>query len=135
MIAAGGLLIGSAAAAFLLLQGRILGVSGLFSSLIRRQGEWQQAGALIAGLILGGIFLKLSGLVGFTMGVPRGFPLVLLAGILVGGGTYIGGGCTSGHGICGVARASPRSLTATAVFMLTGVITVYTTRRLGWFAP
>lgn len=129
----GGLLIGSAAAAFLLLQGRILGVSGLYSSVARRQGEWRVAAAVVVGLILGGLCLKLTGLVTFTMGVPRSLPLVLLAGVLVGGGTYVSGGCTSGHGICGVARLSPRSLIATGVFMLTGVITVYVTRQLGWF--
>jgi uncharacterized membrane protein YedE/YeeE len=113
MVAVGGLLVGSAAAAFLYLSGRVLGVSGLYGQLVTRAAEWRVSLA-------------------FEMGVARSLPVILLAGVLVGAGTRLASGCTSGHGICGVARVSRRSLAATGTFMLVGMLTVWITRQLGW---
>jgi uncharacterized membrane protein YedE/YeeE len=132
MVAVGGLLVGSAAAAFLYLSGRVLGVSGLYGQLVTRAAEWRVSLAFVGGLIAGGALLKVTGVVAFEMGVARSLPVILLAGVLVGAGTRLASGCTSGHGICGVARVSRRSLAATGTFMLVGMLTVWITRQLGW---
>ena len=128
----GGLLIGSAAALFLLLSGRIAGVSGIAASFARignRGSPWLQAAAFIAALPLGAL------LVSATVRVPQivvtgSVPLLVAAGLLVGFGTRLGSGCTSGHGVCGMARMSPRSLAATIIFMSFGFATVFVVRHL-----
>lgn len=127
---AGGLLIGIASAIFILLNGRIAGISGILGGLLRAvPGEVSWRIAFIAGMFLApavyGLFAVLP--------VPRidaDFPLLVVAGLLVGVGTRYSNGCTSGHGVCGLARLSPRSLVATAVFMLAGFATVYLTQHL-----
>ena len=129
---AGGLLIGSSAALLLLLSGRIAGVSGLLAGALRLQEDgppWAQAGAFVLGLPLG------AWLVATLVRTPQievtsSLPLLLAAGLLVGFGTRLGSGCTSGHGVCGMARLSPRSLAATATFMAAGFATVFTVRHL-----
>ncbi|KQZ79351.1 hypothetical protein ASD55_01140 [Rhodanobacter sp. Root561] len=127
----GGVLIGVAAVLLMAALGRIAGISGIAGSLIRRGvGDRGWRIAFVAGLVIAPWLLWLirgdSGI-----GAPQtGLPWMLLAGLLVGFGTGIGSGCTSGHGVCGIARLSPRSLLATAVFMVFGIATVYVVRHL-----
>ncbi len=129
---AGGLLIGSAAGLLLILSGRIAGVSGMAAAAVRiadRGPPWLQAAGFIAGLPLGAL------LIARTLGAPAieinsSAPLLIGAGLLVGFGTRLGNGCTSGHGVCGIARLSPRSLAATGTFMVAGFTTVFVLRHL-----
>ena len=128
----GGLCIGCAAAALLLFDGRVAGVSGLAARVVGLGGDapWALALAFTAGFPLGALLFSLANrpvLVRFPTGVG---PLVA-AGLLVGFGTRLGGGCTSGHGVCGLARLSPRSLAATTSFMATGFVTVAAWRAFG----
>jgi uncharacterized protein len=128
---AGGLLIGLAAALFLLMTGRIAGVSGMaaIATRIATGGTpWAQAVAFVVGLPLGALLV--GGLVPQSeLTMTASAPLLVAAGLLVGFGTRLGNGCTSGHGVCGVARLSPRSLAATATFMICGVATVFVARH------
>jgi len=127
---AGGALIGSAAALLLLLSGRIAGVSGMLAQASRITAggtPWPIAAAFIGGLPLG------AALVGLAVGPPdirisTSVPLLIVAGLLVGFGTRLGNGCTSGHGVCGMARLSPRSIAATLTFMAAGFATVFLVR-------
>jgi uncharacterized membrane protein YedE/YeeE len=128
----GGFLIGLAAALFLLLTGRIAGVSGLAATTARIGSggtPWTQAASFILGLPIGA-WLVASFVREPDIAVTSSAPLLIGAGLLVGFGTRLANGCTSGHGICGVARLSPRSLAATALFMATGAGTVFVTRHL-----
>jgi uncharacterized protein len=127
---AGGVLLGIATAMFLLLNGRVLGISGIASGLLRpERGDalWRVlflAGLLAAPSVLGSIY---------PLPAPRfdtAWGTLVVAGLLVGWGTRLGSGCTSGHGICGLARLSPRSLVATLCFMATGFATVFFVRHL-----
>ena len=127
---AGGALIGLAASLFVVANGRIAGISGLIGSLLQRgsEGAGEKAlfllGLLIAPL-LWGLFNELPQ-IEFKSG---GFGLIV-AGVLVGIGTRYGSGCTSGHGVCGISRLSPRSMVATACFMFSGFVTVFVLRHL-----
>jgi uncharacterized membrane protein YedE/YeeE len=127
---AGGLLIGLAAVLMMLFQGRIAGISGIVGGLFApRAGEVAWRAAFAIGL-LGG-----AAIAGAAVGVPvlRERPALLavaIAGLLVGYGTRLGSGCTSGHGVCGTARLSPRSLVATVVFMAGGAAVVFVTHHL-----
>ncbi len=129
---AGGLLIGAAAALFLLLSGRIAGVSGIAAAATRIADSgppWLQSVAFVVGIPLGAL------LVGATLRTPdiemsSSVPLLIAGGLLVGFGTRLGNGCTSGHGVCGMARLSPRSIAATATFMALGFATVFVVRHL-----
>ena len=127
---AGGIVIGAAAAMFVLLNGRIAGISGIIGGLLRPSGggaSWRLA--FIAGLLLApAAYALLSELPVPT--IDAGFPLLVLAGLLVGVGTSYGAGCTSGHGVCGISRLSPRSIVATLVFMAAGFATVFVLRHL-----
>ena len=129
---AGGLLIGLAAAAFLLLTGRIAGVSGMAATATRigsGGAPWAMAAAFIIGLPLGAALI--AALVRRPeLGVTASLPLIIAGGLLVGFGTRLGNGCTSGHGVCGVARLSPRSIAATALFMAAGVTIVFIVRHV-----
>jgi uncharacterized membrane protein YedE/YeeE len=127
---AGGVLIGLAAGLFVLADGRIAGISGLLGSLLRSPRRWVPEKALF---VLGLVAAPL--LWGPWAGLPQieiaaGWPLLALAGLLVGLGSRYGAGCTSGHGVCGLARLSPRSLVATVCFMTTGFVTVFVLRHL-----
>ncbi|MEC9084840.1 MAG: YeeE/YedE family protein [Pseudomonadota bacterium] len=126
----GGLLIGLAAASFLLLNGRIAGISGILGGLLvpaRRDILWRVA--FLAGLVgTPSLWLLFSELP--PIQVDAGYPALILAGLLVGIGTRYGSGCTSGHGVCGLSRLSLRSLVATLGFMATGFITVFVIRHL-----
>jgi uncharacterized membrane protein YedE/YeeE len=129
---AGGLLIGTAAALLLLLSGRIAGVSGIAASAFRiadKGPSWLQSVAFIVGLPIGAVVV-LDLVRSPDVEVTSSAPLLIAAGLLVGFGTRLGNGCTSGHGVCGMARLSPRSIAATATFMALGVATVFVARHL-----
>lgn len=127
---AGGALIGLAAALFALLNGRVAGISGLLGSLLPRGAEGRgEKAAFLVGLLLAPL------LWGFFAALPSihfeaGSLGLVVAGLLVGIGTRYGSGCTSGHGVCGISRLSPRSLLATLCFMATGFATVFVLRHL-----
>ncbi len=128
----GGLLIGLAAALFLLLSGRIAGVSGLLATAAQigsGSTPWPQAVAFVVGLPIGAS-LVVSFIRHPEVLVTSSIPALVAGGLLVGFGTRMGSGCTSGHGVCGVARLSPRSITATAIFMAAGIATVFVFRHL-----
>ena len=127
---AGGALIGLAASMFVLLNGRIAGVSGILAGLLRpARGEIAWRVAFIGGLILAApVYGLLAALP--EVRIEAGYGMLAVAGLLVGIGTRYGAGCTSGHGVCGLSRRSPRSLVATAAFMATGFITVFIVRHL-----
>ena len=125
---AGGALIGLSAALLMLLNGRIAGISGLVAGLGRFGARWFADLAFLLGLVLGPpLFARLAGHWP-EMRIEAGLPVLALAGLLVGFGTRLGSGCTSGHGVCGLARLSPRSLAAVAVFLGTGMLTVAAVR-------
>lgn len=128
----GGLMIGTAAALLLLLSGRIAGVSGMVATAIRLDAgsmPWSQATAFLVGLPIGAALIALLVRTPEVI-VTSSVPLLIVAGLLVGFGTRLGNGCTSGHGVCGVARLSPRSLAATATFMTSAVATVFILRHV-----
>jgi uncharacterized membrane protein YedE/YeeE len=129
--ALGGLLIGLAAVLMMLLTGRIAGMSGVVSGLLQpKPGDVSWRVTFIAGLVTGGVLLALLRPEVLTFGVARSLPAVAVAGLLVGFGARLGSGCTSGHGVCGVARLGPRSLVATAIFLATGVLAAVVVSRL-----
>ena len=114
---AGGLLIGTAAAMFLLLNGRIAGISGILGGLLRpRAGDIGWRVAFIAGLLAAPLLYQLAAPLPAVQ-IDAGTAVLVVAGLLVGIGTRYGSGCTSGHGVCGLSRLSPRSLVATLAFM------------------
>lgn len=126
----GGALIGLAAALLLLLNGRIAGVSGILGGLIERGTTDRGERLAFIGGLLGGPVLFALVLQRPAITLDASAITLIAAGLLVGYGTRLGGGCTSGHGVCGIARLSPRSLIATAVFMAAGIVTVYVMRHL-----
>ena len=127
---AGGVLIGAAAAMFLLLNGRVAGISGILGGLLRPSaGDIGWRVAFIAGLLAAPLLYQLvTPLPAVQIDADTG--LLVTAGLLVGLGTRYGSGCTSGHGVCGLSRLSPRSLVATAAFMAAGFVTVFIVRHL-----
>ena len=121
----GGILIGIAASMMLLFSGKIAGVSGIFGGMLFQKGNeraWKLS--FIAGLITGGILLNILNAEIFENTSGRGLFIVTVAGLLVGIGTRVGGGCTSGHGVCGIGTLSGRSLVATVTFVIAGMVTV-----------
>lgn len=127
----GGALIGIAAVLLLWLNGRIAGVSGILGGILTANSAHERwwRGAFLAGLIIGAaVYAAFTGYL--RLEVQTGSPTLIIAGLLVGFGTRLGSGCTSGHGVCGLARRSPRSLMATITFMLVGVATVYIVRHV-----
>ncbi len=125
----GGLLLGVATVILLLGIGRIAGISGIFSSLLKpkRVEAWQIL--FILGLVVSPLLYGLISPLP-AIEVTTSLPLLIGAGLLVGFGTRLGSGCTSGHGICGNARLSPRSMAATVTFMFFGIVTVYLGRHV-----
>jgi len=129
----GGTMIGAAALLFMACNGRIAGISGIVASVLPPQPDTSSGGsalALITGLLLAAPAWQLV-----TGGAPQQtmtaeLPGLALAGLLVGIGSYVGNGCTSGHGVCGISRLSTRSIIATITFMLTAFITVYIIRHV-----
>ena len=127
----GGLLIGGSTAMLLVLNGRIAGISGILGGLLqpsRSEVGWRLA--FLAGLLVAPIIYSIIGgsLPQVQFGASVG--VLVLAGLLVGFGTRLGAGCTSGHGVCGIGRGSPRSIVATLVFMATAVLMVFVMRHL-----
>ena len=125
----GGALIGAAATLLLWLTGRVAGVSGIAGGLLDRQpGEIAWRALFLVGLVVG------AGLYGLAAPVPvrieASWPVLIVAGLLVGFGTQLGRGCTSGHGVCGIARLSARSMVATLVFMASAIATVFIARHV-----
>jgi uncharacterized membrane protein YedE/YeeE len=129
----GGALIGLSAAFLLLVKGRVAGISGIFGGIVYpEKGDVSWRILFIAGLVIGGFVYQW---LGAGVGVDHieavvGTPWLIVAGLMYGIGPTIGTGCTSGHGICGLARRSPRSLVATVTFMSTAFVTVYIVRHL-----
>jgi len=127
----GGILIGLAAVFLLAVTGRIAGVSGILGGLLTSRGGAERSWRLLflLGLTAGaGLYRLFFG--ALPIQIQSNVPMLLAAGVLVGLGTRLGSGCTSGHGVCGLARLSPRSLSATVTFMLFGVFTVYVMKHL-----
>jgi uncharacterized membrane protein YedE/YeeE len=127
---AGGVLIGLAAALLVLLNGRIAGISGIVGGLLTpKPGDIGWRLAFVAGLVLAPVlWLAVAALP--PIQIEAGYPLLIVAGLVVGFSTRYGTGCTSGHGVCGISRLSPRSIVATLAFMTAGFITVFIMRHL-----
>ena len=127
---AGGLMIGIATALFLVFNGRIAGISGIVGGLLTpARGDIAWRLAFVGGLVLSPlVFSSIAPLP--QVHIEAGYPVLILAGLLVGIGTRYGSGCTSGHGVCGLSRRSPRSMVATVAFMFAGFVTVYLVRHL-----
>ena len=127
----GGLLIGLAAALLLLLNGRISGISGILGDVVAPKGSdagWRVV--FVVGLLLGASIYMLATDAAFAVTMQASLPVLVVAGLLVGFGTRLGSGCTSGHGVCGIARLSRRSIAATAVFVGVAMLTVFLTRHV-----
>lgn len=121
----GGVLIGAAASLFMLTTGRVAGISGIVGGLLRpRPGDVLWRVAFVAGLLLVGALAAWFAPASVAFGEARSLSMVAAAGALVGVGTRLGSGCTSGHGVCGISRLSARSIVATLTFMATGIGTV-----------
>ena len=127
----GGAFIGASAASLWLVNGRVAGISGILGGLLTpRHGEtaWRVAfllGIVVAPLLYAGVGASIA-----PATITSSVPQLVLGGLLVGFGTRLGGGCTSGHGVCGMARLSPRSIVATVLFMAAGFMTVFVVRHL-----
>jgi uncharacterized membrane protein YedE/YeeE len=128
--ATGGVVIGLAAALFLLVNGRVAGISGIVGGMLHpRSGDLAWRLAFIAGLLLAPLACATVG-VQPSATIDASYPVLIAAGLLVGIGTRYAGGCTSGHGVCGLSRLSPRSLVATLSFMAAGFVVVYVVRHV-----
>lgn len=127
---AGGLLIGMSAMLFVLFNGRIAGISGILGGLLRPvKGDRSWRMAFLLGLVGAPFVYRLYAPLP-SVHIDASIGSLIVAGLLVGLGTRYGAGCTSGHGVCGLSRGSPRSLVATACFMVAGFVTVYVVRHL-----
>jgi len=125
----GGILIGASALLMLALLGRITGISGIFAGAISaEQGAWRWA--FLVGMITAPLLYHALSKQPAPLPSAAGWPLTIIAGLLVGFGTRYAGGCTSGHGVCGIGRLSPRSIAATMTFIAAGMLTVFVTRHL-----
>ena len=122
----GGVLIGIAAAGLLLFHGRIAGISGIAGGIFRREpGDISWRVMFIVGLLAAGFGWHLFFPQDYAVGIDRSTPALVIAGLMVGIGTQLGSGCTSGHGVCGIGRLSKRSTVATVSFMITAALTVF----------
>ena len=122
----GGILIGLSASLLLLCDGKIAGISGIVGGLLSpTQNDTAWRVLFVVGLLTGGLLFSLFSPQVFTFSIARSTGALILAGLLVGFGTRLGNGCTSGHGVCGMSRFSLRSIVATVTFMVTGIVTVY----------
>ncbi len=127
----GGTILGFAALLFLLFNGRIAGISSIVSGAFKplsTQPQWRWC--FLLGLVLAPLIAMPLGY-SLPATIDMSWPLIIVGGFLVGFGSYLGSGCTSGHGICGIGRLSPRSIIATIIFMLVAIITVFITQHLG----
>jgi len=120
----GGIIIGLAVIIFFIGNGRLAGISGIVNdTLVSKQSRTDNF-LFVVGLVLGPIFYTFLTKINIPFLITSSLPIIISAGLLVGIGTKIGSGCTSGHGICGISRLSLRSITATIIFMITAIITV-----------
>ena len=127
----GGLLLGVASSALFFLDGRILGISGIVGRLaVAPQGDRLWRALFVAGMLCAGVAILLLHREWLAVSAGQSVAGALVAGALVGIGTRLGNGCTSGHGLCGIARLSPRSITGTVVFMAAGAATVFVARHV-----
>lgn len=128
----GGVLIGLSATIMLLFHGRITGITGIVAGVLdqRAQGDVLWRVLFLGGLVTGGVVLGLAVPQLFAVEIVRSPWAIIAAGLLVGFGTRIGSGCTSGHGVCGISRFAPRSIVATVTFMVTGAVTVFIVNHL-----
>jgi uncharacterized protein len=129
---AGGALIGGAASLLLRVNGRVAGISGILSGFFSREREeigWRAL--FVAGLLVGGVLLVILQPAALAVELPPSTGITLAGGLLVGVGTRLSGGCTSGHGVCGISRLSVRSIAATLTFMAAGMLTVFLVRHGG----
>lgn len=126
----GGVLIGIASTLLMALNGRIAGMTGIIAGILPPvSADWPWRIAFLAGAIVApALFLAAGGSVPYA--IPVSLPLLALGGLIVGVGVYYGAGCTSGHGVCGMARLSPRSIAATITFMIATGLTVYAVRHV-----
>ena len=126
----GGVLIGLAATLLMAFHGRIAGMTGILQGILPPfAADWQWRAAFLAGAVAAPfVFTNLGGTIDFA--VPVATLPMIIGGFIVGAGVYFGSGCTSGHGVCGMARLSPRSIAATTIFMIAAFITVYVTRHV-----
>lgn len=127
----GGALIGLSAVLLMAFHGRIAGMTGILAGLLPPvSSDWAWRAAFLAGAIVAPVLIL--GLSGQTIAYesPVPMPWIIIGGLIVGVGVYFGSGCTSGHGVCGIARLSPRSIAATLTFMATAILTVFVIRHL-----
>jgi uncharacterized membrane protein YedE/YeeE len=132
----GGALIGAAASLLLVVSGRVAGISGILGGLLDRpHGDVAWRVAFLGGMLVAGLLMQAfaAGVIGAPAVASPG--LLAVAGLLVGFGTRLGNGCTSGHGVCGMSRLSPRSMVATAVFMSVGIAATFVVRHVIAGAP
>jgi uncharacterized membrane protein YedE/YeeE len=128
--AIGGALIGVSASILLAFSGRIAGISGIFGgAIVPKHGDAGWRMWFLAGLISTGLLWRIFRPAAFGAPIAQSLSLTIFAGLLVGVGTQIGNGCTSGHGVCGISRGSKRSITATMMFMATAAVTVFFVRH------
>ncbi len=128
----GGLLIGLASVLLMANFGRVMGATGILAGFLMptSRSDWGWRASLLAGMVSApALFWVVSGQ-SVTVQVPVSSAVMIIGGLIVGVGVTYGGGCTSGHGVCGIARVSPRSIVATVVFMIAAVVTVYVTRHM-----
>jgi len=131
----GGILIGLSAATMLLMNGKIAGISGIFAGLLKPvKGDTLWKSCFVAGLLAGGMLLRVLVPIAYDFGIVRPYGVLVVAGLLVGFGTRLGNGCTSGHGVCGIGRLSSRSMVASATFIATGAIVVYLVNHILGYA-
>ncbi len=127
----GGLLIGLASVLMLWGTGRITGISGIFAGLLSvSRGDTAWRAAFIIGMLTGGLLWPFFSGTALPIDLQSSWPTLIIAGLLVGFGTRLGSGCTSGHGVCGIGRLSPRSFVAVVTFMLTAAVTTYLSRHI-----
>ena len=127
----GGLLIGLSTVLLILFNGRIAGISGIVGGLLATKGpEIGWRAVFVVGLLIGAFVYMLATGVALPVNIQASLPVTVIAGLLVGFGARLGSGCTSGHGICGIARFSKRSIVATLVFFITAIITVFLTHHV-----
>ena len=127
----GGLLIGLSTVLLILFNGRVAGISGIVGGLLTSKGldvSWRAV--FVVGLLLGAFVYVLATGVALPVDIQASLPVLVIAGLLLGFGARLGSGCTSGHGICGIARFSKRSIVATPVFFITAIITVFLTHHV-----
>lgn len=128
---AGGLMIGLSVALLLLANGRIAGISGILDGALNpKRGDFGWRGAFLVGLLAAAPLMAFAGYDLPSIAIDASLPVVVAAGFLVGFGTRLGSGCTSGHGVCGIGRGSGRSIAATLTFMVTAAATVFVVRHV-----